>query len=43
MTKLQLHKISMENGLSLSITTALSCRLELGWTFRGMVCLNIGL
>ena len=42
-TAYQLHKMLTENGFSLSIATVLRCRLTLGWTFRGMVCLNIGL
>ena len=35
MTAHQLHKLLIEKGFSLSISTVLRCRIELGWTFRG--------
>ena len=34
-TAYQLHKLLMEKGYSMSISTVLHCRLQLGWTFRG--------
>ena len=37
-TAYQLHKLLTDSGYSLSISTVLRCRLELGWTFRGSYC-----
>lgn len=34
-TAIQLHKKLINNGYSISISTILRCRNELGWTFRG--------
>ena len=34
-TAVQLHKKLTDNGFSISISTILRCRNELGWTFRG--------
>lgn len=34
-TACQLHKILNNKGFSLSLSTILRCRKELGWTFRG--------
>lgn len=34
-TAFQLHKKLTDNGFSISISTILRCRKELGWTFRG--------
>jgi len=31
----QLHKLLMEKGYSMSLSTVLRCRVQLGWTFRG--------
>ena len=39
-TAYQLHKMLTDNGYSLSISTILRCRLELGWTFRGVPSLS---
>ena len=36
-TAYQLHKLLTDNGYLLSIATILRCRLELGWTFRGIL------
>lgn len=34
-TAYQLHKLLMDKGIDISITTILRCRDSLGWTFRG--------
>ena len=34
-TASQLHKLLVEKGVTISITTILRCRDQLGWTFRG--------
>jgi len=31
----QLHKLLLESGHRMSISTVLRCRIQLGWTFRG--------
>ena len=40
-TAYQLHKLLTESGYSLSISTVLRCRLELGWTFRGIATYTV--
>lgn len=34
-TAYQLHKLLMDRGHRMSISTVLRCRIQLGWTFRG--------
>ena len=34
-TAFQLHKLLRDRGVTISISTILRCRKELGWTFRG--------
>ena len=34
-TAYQIHKLLIEKGFRISISTILRCRQELGWTFRG--------
>ena len=34
-TAYQLHKLLMEKGYLMSLSTGLRCRVQLGWTFRG--------
>ena len=34
-TAYQLHKLLVENGYDLSLSTIVRCRKKLGWTFRG--------
>ena len=34
-TATQLHRMLVDNGVDISLSTILRCRTSLGWTFRG--------
>ena len=34
-TATQLHRMLLDNGVDISLSTILRCRTSLGWTFRG--------
>jgi len=36
-TTYQIHKFFIERGFTISLSTILHCRLQLGWTYRGSV------